>query len=130
MYPDRLRIGLGFEFTEKEHGMAKEVTAAFTRFHHAVRKNRAAFERMTNQMPLEMEFAPGRRIPGDLIRMRDVVDTILDPPRAPTWLFIGRMLRIDVDEDRNILTNGTALGGEVERIFTPVRPWWESANKS
>lgn len=127
MYPTRLRVGLGFEFTEREHGDPKRVRESFARFYNAVRDRRAEFEALVESLPTELELYPGRGGQLQVIGSQTVVDTLLDLPREPEWLFVGRMLRPGVDDAT--LTDQDLLGAELDRVFLAILPWWERSNR-
>ena len=126
MFPDRLRIGMGFEFTEKEHGDPKRVRFAFSRFLQAVGDNGDSFRKLIRDLPLEMELFPARGGRLEVFQPESLLEVLLDLPREPLWIFVGRMLRPDVDDE--VLSNGDRLGGEVDRVFVQLRPWWKRAN--
>lgn len=127
MFPTRLRIGLGFEFTEREHGDPKHVREAFARFYNAVRDHRLQFETAVQSLPIELELYPWRGGHLQVISSGHAVDTLLDLPREPDWIFVGRMLRPGMDDA--ILSDGELLGAELDRVFSTILPWWELSNQ-
>jgi hypothetical protein len=124
MYPDRLRIGIGLEFTEKEFGDPKNVTFAYMGLNQAISANFKEFQAFLEAIDAELELDPGNG--GALVAGTEVADLILDPPRPPRWLFFGRILR--PDRDAATLEDGTVLGEEINRVFDLCLPWWEKAN--
>lgn len=128
MYPTHLRIGLGFEFTEREHGDPKQVREAFTRFYAALQERREDFEAVVVSLPVELELYPGRGGKLQIVPSGQVVGTLLDLPREPEWLFLGRLLRPSADG--SILSDGAKLGAEIDRVFAALVPWWELSNRT
>ena len=126
MYPSHLRIGIGFEFTEREHGDPKHVREAFTRFFQGIHENRDEFDMLAQDLPLELEVFPGRGGGFQIVHPLAAVDTLLDLPREPQWIFAGRLLRPEINDE--ILTDSERLAVEIDRVFGRLLPWWERAN--
>jgi hypothetical protein len=127
LFPDYLRVGLGFEFTEKMYGVPEVVQAAWGQFGGVLRQHQRGFERFAQENLLQIEWLPpgkeGRaylkyvstpRVTGWLLR-----------PRVADWIFIGRLLRRR--EDAEILRNPTRLKEVMESVFGSFKPLWQQA---
>ena len=129
MYPAYMRIGIGFQFGEWRWGKPNEVASAYTQLLRAVAENGPAFRRLIRGVPLEMEFAPGRRD-----RVRDiysgeyVAEVLHELPREPKWIFMGRILRYP--QDLPVLADARDFQSEIDRVFTALLPWWKKANRA
>jgi hypothetical protein len=128
--PSYLRVGLGFEFTQKEHGHPEKVTTAYTCFKKVIEDNRSKFERFVTDNELEIEWTTlqeemmsggqAQFVPTD-----NVVAWLLSLPTMPGWLFIGRLLRRG--QDAKVLEDSNALGTVMQSVLCGFRPYWEQA---
>jgi len=122
-----LRVGLGFEFTHKEFGDPTAVGLAYTCFTNVIKANRSQFEHFVTDNQLEIEWTvyqveieggPVQFVPTD-----EVVSWLLNPPREPGWVFVGRLLRRD--QDAAVLGKPDALGNVMQAVLCGFRPIWE-----
>lgn len=126
MFPDRLRIGLGFDFTDEEQGDPARVSRAHAGFLQAVRANETAFRALVDAQPAEMEVAPVQGGQLELVGTAQLADRLLDLALQPRWLFVGRMLRPATDG--SILDSAQSLSMEINRVLMAWVPWWQKAN--
>lgn len=123
LYPTHLRVGLGFEFSLKKGGDPTAVQYAYACFTNLVRAGRHEFERFVTENGLEIEWVDTSGDPLRFIPTKDAVDLLLNLPREPLWVFVGRLLRRE--EDSAILGNAELLGGVMQKVFCGFRPIWE-----
>jgi hypothetical protein len=125
--PSYLRVGLGFEFTLKKGGDPTVVQLAYACFTNVIGANRSRFEDFVADNQLEIEWtasqAERRGGPVQLVLTGDVVSWLLDPPREPGWIFVGRHLKRD--KDAAILGEPDALGRVMQAVLCGFRPIWE-----
>lgn len=124
--PSYLRIGLGFEFALREHGDPTAVQLAYACFRNITQASRDEFGRFVADNQLEIEWADDQFSSVELVATRQVVDWLFNrrnPPRAPGWIFIGRLLRRG--QDTAILEDPVALGSVMQAVFCGFRPFWE-----
>jgi len=122
-----LRVGLGFEFTLKKGGDPTVVQLAYACFANVIGANRRTFEDFVDDNQLEIEWtaiqAEIRHGPVQFVLTRDVVSWLLDPPREPGWIFVGRLLKRNQDEA--VLRDPDALGRVMQGVLCGFRPIWE-----
>jgi hypothetical protein len=123
LWPGYLRVGLGFEFTLKKGGDPTAVHLAYACFTNVVRANRSQFERFVADNQLEIEWADNKGGLDQIVPTGDVVRWLLDPPREPRWIFIGRLLRRE--QAAAVLENPDALGNVMQAVLCGIRPIWE-----
>ena len=58
MFPDYLRVGLGFEFREQMYGNPEAVQEAYGQFTEVLRQHRQVFERIARDNALMVEWVP------------------------------------------------------------------------
>ena len=58
MFPLYMRVGLGFEFTERAHGKPAEVQPVWGQFREILRDRRQAFEQIAREHSLMVEWVP------------------------------------------------------------------------
>ncbi len=125
LFPDYLRIGLGFEFTKKAYGKPERVQAAWGRFGVVLRQHRQAFERFAQENSLQVErLPPGKSGRANLayVRTQRLVRWLLRP-KVSDWIFIGRLLRRR--EDAEILADSVRLKEVMESVFGGFKPLWQ-----
>lgn len=128
MFPEYLRVGLGFEFTEKQGGRPSDVLFAYTTFRNLITgPKRREFLSLVEQSELEIEFDPD----ASGKRANVASDRVLEwePPASPPirWIFYGRLLRRD--EDRRILESPEHLGAVVESVLCGLHPLWRDTTR-
>jgi hypothetical protein len=121
MFPDYLRIGLGFEFTKKKGGDPERVHSAYDSFLVVIQQE-DTFKNFVQKNYLEIEWVPKDETILKYERTEDVVNWLLHPPPAD-WIFIGRLLKIY--SDAIILEDPQRLGNLIDIIFTGFLPIWE-----
>lgn len=123
MFTTHLRIGLGFEFSEKKGGDPTAVHMAYACFTNIVRSGQGNFERFVSDNLLEVEWVDSIGGPLQFVPTGNVVRWLLNPPRMPLWIFVGRLLRRG--PDTGVLENADALGGVMQSVFCGFKPLWE-----
>ena len=123
LWPTYLRVGLGFEFTPKQGGDPTRVGLTYSCFLKVVREKRSPFERFVADNWLEIEWSAKDGEPNQFVPTGDVVQWLLDPPREPAFIFIGRLLQHK--QDAAVLEDANALGKVMEAVFRGFRPFWE-----
>jgi hypothetical protein len=114
-----LRIGMGFEFSQKKGGDPTIVQLVYSSFLYTIRGDLEAFRRFVSAHGLEIEWCEPPGPPVEIVRTESVVDWLVAPPREPLWIFVGKLLRRHKDAEL------LACAGVYENIFTGFRPWWE-----
>jgi hypothetical protein len=122
-FSTHLRLGLGFEFSMKEHGDPAAVHLAYACFINRIRQG--AFQRLVDTHQFEVEWRTANN-PLQYIPTKDVQKWLEKPPTEPEWIFVGRILRRG--DDISILENPCALGDIMQTTFGAFRPIWEETN--
>lgn len=122
MFPDYLRVGLGFEFTEKQGGNPKNVLFAYSTFRGLIRgRMRSEFINVADENRLEIEYGPDiSASEREHIPTAEVPNW--DPRAMPRWIFYGRLLRRE--EDRTILEDPEQLGAVMRSVLCGLHPFW------
>lgn len=121
--PIYLRVGLGFEFTEKKYGKPKAVRLAYACFAEVVKADQNQFKSFVADNQLEIEYADNKDGSFQIIPTAEVVPRLLNPLQEPRWIFVGRLLRCD--QDAAVLENPDALGSVIQAVLCGFRPIWE-----
>jgi hypothetical protein len=124
-----LRIGLGFERTERQGGRPQNVALIYTAFADLLAKKKdpvaCAFIDFMYAEQLEIEVW---REGSDLeIIPTDKALAFLVKPRDFAWLLVGKLLRPGKDEA--ILATPTLFATTLQRVFRGVRPLWRLSNE-
>jgi hypothetical protein len=119
MYPDKLRIGMGFNSSRAKFGDPEAVEKARSCFADVIEEQRKRFEDFVRRDSLEIE--------GSSVATEQVVDRLLELLRDfdEDWVFVGRLLKPNTDKDKKILESTVALKKTIESIFCGFRPFWE-----
>lgn len=123
LWPNYFRVGLGFEFTLKKGGDPSAVWLAYSCFVSIIRQQLTNFQSFVSNNSLEIEWEDRD---GNLcltIGTQHVVDWLLDPSSEPRWIFIGRLLKRDQDEE--VLAHPDALAAVMQSVLCGFRPIWE-----
>jgi hypothetical protein len=120
-----MRVGLGFEFTERAHGNPAEVQPVWGQFREILRDRRQAFEQIARELPLMVEWVPRSASKVKHVQPQGVLKWLLKPSRVPEWVFVGRLL--DRRNDAEILGDPTRLGEVMEAVFGELLPLWREA---
>ena len=123
LFTTHLRIGLGFEFTRKKGGNPKAVHLAYACFTKVIRRELEGFRRFVRDNSLEVEWFPADSKDLIFVPTEEVVQWLLQPPREPLWIFVGRILWRRKDE--MILKDPIQIKHIIESIFGGFRPIWE-----
>ncbi len=129
MFPEYLRVGLGFEFTLKQGGDPTKVQYCFVGFLNAMRRNEAAFPKFVIRNNLRIEFNARGKNTIDYVEPKGIVDWLKSPPCECDWIFIGRLLEIGDPNDARILSSASDLGGVIGTVFAGFRPFWEEGQR-
>lgn len=125
LFPNYLRVGLGFEFTkggrQSDEGV-RAVWEAYDRFTAAIRRDQWTFDRCVLDNSLMIEWAPEG--PSNLQTVtQGLSEWLLEPPQDPRWIFVGRLLYRE--NDAEILEDAVRLREVMESTFRCLRPFWE-----
>jgi hypothetical protein len=126
LYPSYLRVGLGFEFTEKMGGNPTDVAMAFTMFRNVTRAS-PAYAAFVKAHRIEAEFLPAPN--GALGHVPSAAVLAWEPAPSPPiqWVFFGRMLRRGTD--REILEDPLRFGNVLRDVFAGFKPFWVRAQE-
>jgi len=121
MCPDYVRVGLGFEFTEKQGGDPSAVTLSYALFRNLTSES-TEFAQFVNAHHIEVEYFPTADGTGGHAPTAAVVGW--EPPPSPPiqWIFFGRLLRRGMD--RHILEDGNAFGDVLSSVLGGFKPFW------
>lgn len=124
-----VRIGLGFERTERQGGRPRDVALIYTAFADLLARKKdpiaCAFIDFMHAEQLELEiWREGSELE---ILSTDKALAFLIKPRDFAWLLVGKLLRAGKDEA--ILATPTLFATALGRVFRGVRPLWRLANE-
>lgn len=122
MFPQYLRVGLGFEFRAGAYGAPHAVQAAYGEFRHALGRHRPAFERWAHENAVVVEWVPKDGLGIRYVRTQNALRWLLRP-KPPDWIFVGRLL--DRKRDAGILGEPAGLGEAMESVFGGLKPFWQ-----
>jgi hypothetical protein len=123
MFPDYLRVGLGFEFREQVYGNPEAVQEAYGQFTEVLRQHRQVFERFARDNSLMIEWVPQGTTDIQYVRTQEVLKWLLKPSKVPDWIFVGRLL--GRREDTEILEDPIRLKEVMESVFRGLKNLWE-----
>lgn len=123
LYPTHMRVGLGFEFTLKKGGDPTTVHFAYACFASLVRGARQDFERFVADNDLEVEWVGSGGGKLEFVPTDRAVAWLLNPPKEPQWIFLGRLLRRG--SDSQVLEDPRRLGDVMQTVLCGFRPVWE-----
>jgi hypothetical protein len=126
MFPGYVRVGLGFEFTEKQGGDPSAVTLSYTLFRNLTSRS-ADYAQFAESQKLEVEYFPTAA--NELGHDSTSAVVGWEPAASPPiqWIFFGRLLRRSVD--RNILEDGDAFGSVLKNVLCGFKPFWSQAQE-
>jgi len=127
LWPNYLRVGMGFEFTLKKGGDPTIVGLTYACFTKAVASKRIEFQKFVADNKLEIEWTNNRDESIEFVPTNEVVSWLFDPPNEPGWIFVGRLLRRGTDAP--ILENSGELGKVMHAVMCGLRPLWEETQK-
>ncbi len=130
LFPEYLRVGLGFEFTEKMFGNPNRVRTVYDAFRGLVDNQQQVLRRFAQDNALQIEWLPKDKAGQGALEYRPTQDTIgwlVRRKKEADWIFVGRLLR-RVD-DAEILGDPARLRDAMESVFRGFKPLWEDAQK-
>jgi hypothetical protein len=125
MFPDYLRVGLGFEFRKAGHGDPEAVQEAYGQFTDVLRQHRQRFERFAQNNTLMVEWVPKGTTDVRYVRTQGTSKWLIRPSKVPDWIFVGRLL--GRREDAEILEGPTRLKEVMESVFRGLKDRWEES---
>lgn len=128
LYPNRFRIGLGFEFSEREGGDPTSLAFIYTSFINFINEYESAFLKFIRVNCLEIETHDPITDGVKYITNPDEMLKWLVKPEPTEWIFIGRILHRGTD--KIILEDEEKLTSLTENIFRGFLPLWEKSNVS
>jgi hypothetical protein len=123
LWPNYLRVGLGFEFTLRKGGDPTIVGLTYSCFTTAVASKRTEFQKFVADNKLEIEWTNNKDESIEFVPTNEVVSWLFEPPNEPGWIFVGRLLRRGTDAQ--ILENPDELGKVMQAVMCGLRPLWE-----
>jgi hypothetical protein len=125
LFPDYLRVGLGFEFTKKAHGKPEEVQRVYDQFCSVVGRYRRGFDRFAHDNSLQVEWRPEGTTRRDYVSTQDLSEWLLDGSERFDWVFVGRLLHRG--KEAEILEDAMQLKDVMESVFGSFKPLWQQA---
>lgn len=125
MFPEYLRVGLGFELTKKVHGKPEAVQAAFGAFRNVLRQRQDNFDRFARENSLRIEWRPAGRRELEYVPTPKVSGWLSRPRGVPEWVFFGRLLYRG--KDAAVLEDAARLKEAMEAVFKELKPLWREA---
>lgn len=123
LHPTHVRIGLGFEFSLRKGGDPTVVGLAYACFINVIKRDLDGFRRFVKERALEGEWYGGQPLSFQIISTDQVVDSLLNLPPEPSWVFVGKLLRRGTDVE--ILEDEAKLAQVIETVFAAFHPLWE-----
>ncbi len=127
MFQRYMRVGLGFEFTERARGWKPpgEVQPVWGQFREILRDRRQAFEQIVREHSLMVEWVPLESSEVEHVKPQGALKWLFRSSRALEWIFVGRLL--DRRYDADLLGDPNRLGEVMEAVFGELRPLWRDA---
>lgn len=123
LYVTHFRIGMGFEFSLKKGGDPTIVNLVYSCFTNIIRQDIENFDRLVNDMKLEIEWYPKIGNGLQFVPTEKVAQWLLQPPQDPVWIFVGRLLKRK--DDAKILEDPSELKNVFENVFGGFKPIWQ-----
>jgi hypothetical protein len=125
LFPEYLRVGLGFEFSDIQYGNPEWVQLEYRCFRSTINRYQRAFADFAQDNRLRVEWTPeGQTEPRHTSTTEETLKWLRGrPPRVPDWIFVGRLLYRT--EDTKILEDSTQLKNVIESVFGGFLPYWE-----
>lgn len=125
LFPEYLRIGLGFEFTAGQYGRPEAVQLEYRCFRSIVARHQRGFANFARENQLRVEWKPEGQT--ELRHISTAEETLKwlsrRPPKAPDWIFVGRLL--DRREDAELLNDPHQLKNVIESVFGGFLHYWK-----
>lgn len=124
-----VRIGLGFEMTEKKGGQPALVQFTYTAFVKLLKSNTAlarTFADFVREMGLEVEFWGPSSTELDIVATSDALPFLTNLTRTTHWIFIGKLLRRSADAA--VLAEPTDFARTIDDVFRGILPVWRECN--
>jgi hypothetical protein len=125
LFPDYLRVGLGFEFTKKVHGKPEDVRRVYDQFCSVVRRYRQGFDRFAQENSLQVEWRPESTAHREYVSTEGLSEWLLHGSDPSDWVFVGRLLYRGKDVE--ILEDAVQLKKVMESVFGSFKPLWQQA---
>lgn len=125
LFPEYLRVGLGFEFRKGRYG-SPNVQTTYGEFKSILMENRQAFERLVQDNLFEVEWVPADRKGVKPVGTQGVTRWLLRP-KPSDWIFVGKLLYRK--KHAQILEDPAHLGEIMESVFGDLRWWWKEAQE-
>jgi len=124
-----VRVGLGFEMTERKGGQPAVVQFIYTAFVKLL-KSRSdvaqALAKFVQDEGLELEFLGPSSSELEIVSTADVLEFLTSLTRTTQWVFLGKLLRRKADAE--ILAEPASLAATIDRVFRGLLPAWREAN--
>lgn len=125
LFPEYLRVGLGFEFTGKRFPKEGRAQLEYRCFRSIISRHHRTFASFVQQNQLRVEWSPeGQIVPRHTLTAEETLEWLSRrPPRVPDWIFVGRLLYRS--EDAHILEDPSQLKSVIESVFGGFLFYWE-----
>jgi hypothetical protein len=126
LFPEYMRVGLGFEFTDKRFAREGQASREYWHFRRAINRRRRAFEKFVEVNQIRIEWNPvGQTKPRHTQTTEDTLKWLnrRHPPKVPDWVFVGRLL--NRTEDAGILADPYKLKDVLESVLGGFLQYWE-----
>lgn len=125
LFPEYLRVGLGFEFTGGQYGRPPDVQLEYSCFRSVVARHQRSFANFARENQLRVEWKPEGQTE---LRYTSTVEETLKwlsrrPPKAPDWIFVGRLP--ERREDADLLEDPSQLKNVIESVFEGFLDYWK-----
>ncbi len=124
-----LRIGLGFEMTERKGGRPAAVQFIFAAFVKLLKERTELVHNVSHfveEMGLEVEFWGPSSTELEIVGTSDALRFITSLTRTAHWVFLGKLLRLDTDAA--VLAEPADLASAIDDVFRGILPIWREAN--
>jgi hypothetical protein len=124
-----VRIGLGFEMTEKKGGQPALVQFTYTAFVTLLKSNTAlarTFADFVRDTGLEVEFWGPSSTGLEIVATSDALAFLTKLTRTTHWVFIGKLLRRGADAE--VLAEPADFARTLDNVFRGILPVWRECN--
>ena len=130
MYPDFLRIGIGFEHTLKGGGTnddLERVEHHFIRFVESIDHDFDNFSNIIKEENLQIEIEGRERIFSSPEELIDYLNELIVKGLKDKFYFIGSLLHPYNIDDLHIYTNEDKIKEKIKTIFERLYPYWKKS---
>ncbi len=95
LFPDHLRVGLGFELTRRAFGEPEKVLTAYDAFRSLVERDQPILDRFAQKNGLWIEWLPKGKSGRDgleYVESKDLTAWLVSRKKEADWIFVGRLL--------------------------------------